>query len=97
MLSRVTWGAQKSVTPLAHLHRSGGQHEEREEQQEGAVEVADLVPLLRVVSGARDPDEDDHARHDQRGEDDDVEVVMKSSVRSTKRSSAHHVVVWRSV
>ena len=77
---------------LAHLHRSGGQYKEREEQQEGAVEVADLGPLLRALSGARNPDSYDHARHDQRSEDDDVEVI-KSSVRSTKRSSAHHVVI----
>ena len=83
MLSRATRGGKTSVTPHAHLHRSGGKHEEREEQQEGTVKVADLGPLFRVVSSACDTDEEDHARHDQRGK------VMKSSVHSTKRSSAH--------
>ena len=41
------------------------------------MDVADLVPLLRAVSGARDPGGDDHARHGQRGKDDDVEVGNK--------------------
>ena len=36
--------------------------------------MADLIPLLRMISGACDPDDDDHARRDQRGENDDVEV-----------------------
>ena len=63
--------------PRTHLHRSRGQHEEREEQQEGAVDVADLVPLLRVAGGAQDRGSDDYARHDQRGDDDDVEVGDK--------------------
>ena len=38
------------------------------------MDIANLPPLLRVASSARDPDDDDHARRDQRGEDDDVEV-----------------------
>ena len=89
MLSRATRGGKTSVTPHAHLHRSGGQHEEREEQQEGTVKIADLGPLLRVKSSACDTDEDDDARHDQRGKDDDVEVRDEVICPFKKRSSAH--------
>ena len=60
--------------------------------------MADLIPLLRMISGACDPDDDDHARRDQRGENDDVEVDDEVICPFNKRSSTHHVVVvWRSV
>ena len=40
------------------------------------MDVSNLRPLLRVVSGAGDPDDDDHARHDQRREDDELAGLL---------------------
>ena len=50
-------------------------------------QVADLIPLLWAISGAKECDEDDHARHDQRGEGDDVTIGDKVMMRSSERPS----------
>ena len=71
-------------TPLAHLHRGGGQHEEGEQKDERPVDVCDAVPLLWVASDTCESHGDDQTRHDERRDHDDVKVGDEINCSVTK-------------